>query len=133
MSERLAAAAQRYLKGGGREEADLERARELAEQLGLPLDELTEFRGEPDLFRQIPVDVMLRHQFVPLHRDGDVVVVAMADPSSMLLVDEVELALGAPVDVRVAPAGKIAEILEKSESTQRVLDEATEDFRIQLV
>jgi type II secretory ATPase GspE/PulE/Tfp pilus assembly ATPase PilB-like protein len=43
------------------------------------------------------------------------------------------LAIGAPVEVRVGPTGKIAEILEKSESTQRVLDEATEDFKIQLV
>ena len=133
MSEPLSALAQKYLKGGSREEEDLERARTLSQQLSLPLDELTEFRGEPDLFRQIPVDVMLRYQFVPLHRQGDVVVVAMADPSSMLLVDEVELALGAPVEIRVAPASKIAEILEKSESTQRVLDEATEDFKIQLV
>ena len=33
----------------------------------------------------------------------------------------------------MGPAGRIADILEKSESTQRVLDEATEDFKIQLV
>jgi type IV pilus assembly protein PilB len=76
---------------------------------------------------------MIRYQFVPVERQGDVVVVVMADPSNVLAVDEVELAIGAPVEVRVGPAGKIAEILEKSESTQRVLDEATEDFKIQLV
>ncbi|HEU5162351.1 MAG TPA: GspE/PulE family protein, partial [Thermoanaerobaculia bacterium] len=38
-----------------------------------------------------------------------------------------------PVEVRVGTAGAIEEILQKSESSQRVLDEATEDFRLQLV
>lgn len=112
---------------------DLERAREISRRLSLPLEDLSEYRMDPELFRQIPIEVMLRYQFVPMHRQGDVVVIAMADPSNVFALDEVELALGSPVEVLVAPEGKITEILEKSESTQRVLDEATEDFRIQLV
>jgi type IV pilus assembly protein PilB len=133
MAEDINVVAQKYLRGHPRDEEDRRRGIELAERSGLPFDDLSEYRGDPELFRQIPVDVMIRYQFVPVERDGDVVVVVMADPSNVLAVDEVELAIGAPVEVRVGPAGKIAEILEKSESTQRVLDEATEDFKIQLV
>jgi type II secretory ATPase GspE/PulE/Tfp pilus assembly ATPase PilB-like protein len=133
MPEDINVVAQRYLRGLPKDEEDRKRAVELSERSGLPFDDLSEFRGDPELFRQIPVDVMIRYQFVPVERQGDVVVVVMADPSNVLAVDEVELAIGSPVDVRVGPAGKIAEILEKSESTQRVLDEATEDFKIQLV
>jgi type II secretory ATPase GspE/PulE/Tfp pilus assembly ATPase PilB-like protein len=133
MPEDINVVAQKYLRGLPREEEDRRRAAELAERSGLPFDDLSEYRGDPELFRQIPIDVMIRYQFVPVERQGDVVVVVMADPSNVLAVDEVELAIGTPVDVRVGPAGKIAEILEKSESTQRVLDEATEDFKIQLV
>ncbi len=114
-------------------EGDVARAQALAQRLGLPFEDLENFRVDPELLRHIPFEVMLRYQFVPLAREGEVVVIAMADPSDVLMVDEVELALGAPVDLRVAPRNRIAEILEKSESTQRVLDEATEDFRIQLV
>lgn len=114
-------------------EDDLVKAQKLAEHLGLPFEDLSSFRVDPELLRHVPVEVMLRYQFVPLEREGDVVVIAMADPSDVLMVDEVELALGSPVEVRVAPRNRIAEILEKSESTQRVLDEATEDFRMQLV
>jgi len=124
---------QQYFRGLPRDEDDRRRAAELAERVGVPYDDLQSYRGDPELFRQIPVDVMIRYQFVPVERQGDVVVVVMADPSNVLAVDEVELAVGSPVEVRVGPAGKIAEILEKSESTQRVLDEATEDFKIQLV
>jgi type IV pilus assembly protein PilB len=133
MAEDITTVAQRYLRGLPRDEEDHKRAVELAERAGVPFDDLSDFRGDAELFRQIPVDVMARYQFVPLERQGDVVVVAMADPSNVLAVDEVELAIGGPVEVKVGPAGKIAEILEKSESTQRVLDEATEDFKIQLV
>ncbi|MGD1147096.1 MAG: GspE/PulE family protein [Thermoanaerobaculaceae bacterium] len=133
MAEELSSVNQKYLRGLPRDEEDRKRAAELAAHIGLPYDDLLEFRGDPELFRQIPVDVMVRYQFVPLERQGDVVVVVMADPSNVLAVDEVELAIGAPVEVKVGPAGRIAEILEKSESTQRVLDEATEDFKIQLV
>jgi type IV pilus assembly protein PilB len=133
MPEDINVLAQRYLRGLPKDEEDRKRAVELAERSGVPFDDLSEFRGDPELFRQIPVEVMIRYQFVPVERQGDVVVVVMADPSNVLAVDEVELAIGAPVEVRVGPAGKIAEILEKSESTQRVLDEATEDFKIQLV
>lgn len=114
-------------------EDDLVKAQKLAERLGLPFEDLSSFRVDPELLRHVPVEVMLRYQFVPLEREGDVVAIAMADPSDVLMVDEVELVLGSPVEVRVAPRNRIAEILEKSESTQRVLDEATEDFRMQLV
>ena len=99
MAEDISIVAQKYLRGLPREEEDRKRAVELAERLGLPFDDLSEFRGDPELFRQIPVDVMIRYQFVPLERQGDVVVVAMADPSNVLAVDEVELAIGAPVEV----------------------------------
>jgi type IV pilus assembly protein PilB len=133
MAGEIGTVTQKYLRGLPRDEEDRARAAELAERAGVPFDDLSSFRVDPELFRQIPVDVMVRYQFVPLERQGDVVAIAMADPSNVLAVDEVELAIGAPVEVKVGPAGKIAEILEKSESTQRVLDEATEDFKIQLV
>ena len=57
----------------------------------------------------------------------------MADPSDVVKIDELELLLGQPVEIRVGVRSDIEEILQKSESAQRVLDEATEDFRIQLV
>ena len=133
MAGEIGTVTQKYLRGLPRDEEDRAHAAELAERAGVPFDDLSSFRVDPELFRQIPVDVMVRYQFVPLERQGDVVAIAMADPSNVLAVDEVELAIGAPVEVKVGPAGKIADILEKSESTQRVLDEATEDFKIQLV
>ncbi len=111
----------------------VEEARALAARLGLPFDPLDEFHMEPDLFREIPVEVMLRYQFLPLRADGEVLQVVMANPSDMVSLNEVELALARPLEVVVGPANRIGDILEKSESTQRVLEEATEGFQMQLV
>jgi type II secretory ATPase GspE/PulE/Tfp pilus assembly ATPase PilB-like protein len=110
-----------------------ERARELAGRLQLPYDPLHEFHVDAELFRTIPVEVMLRYQFLPQRAEGEVLYVVMADPSNIVHVNQIELALARPLEVAVGPANRIADILEKSESTQRVLDEATEGFSLQLV
>jgi len=112
---------------------DVAEARSLAQRIGLPFDPLDEFHIDPELFRAIPVEVMLRYQFLPLSSDGEVLRVVMADPSNVVQLNEVEQALARPLDVVVGPPTRIADILEKSESTQRVLDEATEGFQLQLV
>ncbi len=118
-------------EGEGREEERAAAA--LAEHLGLPFDPLDEFHVDADLFRTIPVEVMLRYHFLPLRSDGETLHVVMADPSDVVKLNEVELALARPLEVTVSPGSRIADILEKSESTQRVLDEATEGFSMQLV
>ena len=118
-------------EGEGREEERAAAA--LAQHLGLPFDPLDEFHVDADLFRTIPVEVMLRYHFLPLRSDGETLHVVMADPSDVVKLNEVELALARPLEVTVSPGSRIAEILEKSESTQRVLDEATEGFSMQLV
>ncbi len=109
------------------------KAKELADRLQLAFDPLDEFHVDPELFRTIPVEVMLRYQFLPLRAEGEILFVVMADPSNIVSVNEIELALARPLEVAVGPAHRIADILEKSESTQRVLDEATEGFSLQLV
>ncbi|NOZ77860.1 MAG: type II/IV secretion system protein [Acidobacteria bacterium] len=108
-------------------------AQELAQKLGLPFDPLDEFHVDPDLFRTIPVETMLRYQFVPMRAVDGVLQVVMADPSDVVMVNELEMILARPLELSVGPAHRISDILEKSESTQRVLDEATEGFRMQLV
>ncbi len=112
---------------------DEQKARDLAERLGLDFDPLDEFHVDPELFRTIPVEVMLRYQFLPLRSEGETLFVVMADPSDVTRLNEVELVLARPLEVAVGPANRINKILEKSESTQRVLEEATEGFSLQLV
>ena len=105
----------------------------LSERLGLPFVDLASFRVDADLFRSIPVEWMLRYTFVPESRTERAMTVICADPTDVVRLDELELLVGLPLKVKVGSRAAIADILQKSESSQRVLDEATEDFRMQLV
>ena len=113
--------------------SDIAEAKQLAEDFSLPFDPLDEFHVDGELFRTIPVDVMLRYHFLPQALEGGVLKVVMADPTNVVDVNEIEMLLAMPLDVVVGPLSRIADILEKSESTQRVLDQATEGFQLQLV
>ncbi len=110
------------------------RARALAERLGLAFLDLWTFRVDPALFKGIPLDWMLRFEFLPEkeEEDGSLVVV-MTDPGDVVRRDELEALLGRRLRPKVGSRAAMQEILQKSESTQRVLDEATEDFRMQVV
>ena len=105
----------------------------LAERLGLPYVDVSAFRVDPDLFRSIPVEWMLRYTFIPEKRTEKALTVICADPTDVVKLDELELLAGLPLRLKVGSRAAITDILQKSESSQRVLDEATEDFRLQLV
>src|SRR5216110_1897696 len=109
------------------------RARRVAEQYGFPYVDLEHFQIDHELFRTVPLDLMIRYQFLPEKRENGHIAVVVGDPTDVLKLDELELLLGAPLRVKVASPAAIRDKLQKSESTQRVLDEATEGFRMQLV
>ena len=109
------------------------RARQLAERLGLPYVDLWTFRIDAELFRSIPLEWMLRFEFVPEKAENGSLAVIMADPADVVKRDELEGLLKKRLLVRVGSRAAMQDILQKSESTQRVLEEATEEFRMQVV
>lgn len=113
-------------------EADA-RAQELAAEHGLEYVDVRNFRVQNDLFRRVPFDLMLRYVFIPETQLEGRLAVVMGDPTDVRKIDELELQLGQPVEVKAGESGAIQELLQKSESAQRVLDEATEGFRMELV
>jgi type IV pilus assembly protein PilB len=108
-------------------------AQRLAARLGLEYIDLEHFEIDPELFRSIPVDLMFRYNFVPQRRTENGLRIVVADPADVLMIDELELLLGTSIEICVGTPGAIQEILKKSESSQRVLEEATEEFRLQIV
>jgi type IV pilus assembly protein PilB len=109
------------------------RAQRMADQYGFDFVNLEHFVVDHELFRNIPLELMIRYQFLPEKRENGHIAVVVGDPTDVLKLDELELMLGAPLKVRVASPAAIRDKLQKSESTQRVLDEATEGFRMTLV
>jgi len=108
-------------------------ARRLAQRYELEFIDLEEFRIDHALFRSIPADLMLRYGFVPYRREGQTLLIVVPDPRDLQTIDEVGVQLGTPIRVCVGTASAIQSILKKSESSQRVLEEATEGFQLQIL
>ena len=115
------------------EQQERDRTRRLAERYRCPFVDLREQRIDPELFRSIPADLMFRFNFVPLESRNNSLVVAVADPSHVLLSDELQLLLGKKLVVKVATATQIGDLLKRTEQSQRVLEQATEAFNLQVV
>src|SRR5690606_4815806 len=108
-------------------------ARRLAERYRLEFVDMETFRIDQDLFRSIPADLMLRYGFVPYRREGRVLSIVVSDPTDLPMIDELGVLLSTPIKVAVGPRSAIEAILKKSESSQRVLEDATEGFQLQLL
>jgi type II secretory ATPase GspE/PulE/Tfp pilus assembly ATPase PilB-like protein len=113
--------------------AEVALARRLAERYRLEFVDLAQFSIDHDLFRSIPADLMLRYGFVPYHREGNELVIVVSDPTDLPMIDELAVLLATPIKVTVGTPSAIQSILKKSESSTRVLEEATESFQLQLL
>jgi type IV pilus assembly protein PilB len=109
-----------------------EQAKKLAERYRCAFIDLNEQRIDPELFRTIQADLMFRYNFVPLASQNNSLVIAVADPSQVLLSDELPLLLGKKLAIKVATPRQISDILKKTEQSQRVLEQATEAFTLQV-
>jgi type IV pilus assembly protein PilB len=118
---------------GANEAQEVERTRRLADRYRCPFIDLREQRIDPELFRTIPAELMFRYNFVPLESHNNSLVIAVADPSQLLLTDELALLLGKKLVLKVATALQIGELLKRTEQSQRVLEQATEGFALQVV
>ncbi len=115
----------------GDEEA---RARDLARRYRSEFVDLRSFQIHHELFRSIPVDLMFRYNFVPLEQLEDgTLAIAIADPSRLMMIDEIGLLLSKRILTRVATLSQISDILKKTEQSQRVLDEASEGFTLDVI
>ncbi len=125
----LAADAARALSSSSEEDA----ARALAARYGLEYVDVASFAPDPEILKSVPVELMFRYEFLPYRREGERLVLVMADPTDIPVVDELSLVLQTPVQPAVGTPSAIQEALKRSQGTQRVLEQASESFKIQLL
>jgi type II secretory ATPase GspE/PulE/Tfp pilus assembly ATPase PilB-like protein len=110
-----------------------QRARDLAARYRCDFIDLRDYHLDAELFKTVPVDLMFRYSFVPLEESDTVLWIAVADPSKLMMIDEIGLLLNRRVKTKVATLAQINEILKKTEQSQRVLEEASEGFVLDVV
>jgi type IV pilus assembly protein PilB len=108
-------------------------AQALARQFQLEYRDLEGFALDPELVASLPAGLPMQYRFLPLLRREDGLVIAIADPTDVAALDNLELLLDTPVIPQVAASGKIVRLLERGEGSKRVLKEVSEDFKLQLV
>jgi type IV pilus assembly protein PilB len=113
--------------------AETAQAQALAARYRCDYVDLREGSIDHELFRSIPVDLMFRYNFVPLHAQNGSLDIALADPRNLGLIDELALLLNKKLRVKVATLSQISDLLKKTEQSQRVLEEVTEGFTLDVV
>ena len=108
-------------------------ARMLASRYRCEFVDLREGRIDHDLFHSVPVDLMFRYNFVPLQAQNGTLEIALADPRNLNLIDELSILLRKKLKVRVATLTQISDLLKKTEQSQRVLEEVTEGFALDVI
>jgi type IV pilus assembly protein PilB len=113
--------------------AEVEQSKAIAARYRCEYVDLREASIDHDLFRSIPVDLMFRYNFVPMQAHNGTLEIALSDPQNLNLIDELTLLLNKKLRVKVATLSQIAELLKKTEQSQRVLEEVTEGFALDVV
>jgi len=119
------------LTGGG--SVDEARAREEAEALHLPYEPLVAGVLDPDLWAEVPLELLVRYSCVPVSRRGGRVVLAFAGLDDPHRVDELEFLLERPVEPVIAPAERVEALLKRHRGGELLLEQASEGLRLQLL
>ena len=115
--------------GGDQETA----ARALAARYRLEYVDVGSFAPDPEILKSVPVELMFRYNFLPYRREGSRLVLVMADPTDIPVVDELSLLLQTPIQPAVGTPSAIQEALKRGQGTARVLEEAGESFKMQIL
>src|SRR5436305_734956 len=112
-------------------EAELEQAKELAERYQFEFIDLRDFRPDLELLRSIPLEYMVRYEFLPLEAPNHSLVIAVADPTDLARLDELEAKLDRRLVVKVAAPSQVGDFLKNTDPSERILDKESlsEKFR----
>jgi type IV pilus assembly protein PilB len=114
-------------------EGSEQKARDMAARYRCEFVDLRDYHLDAELFKTVPVDLMFRYNFVPLEQNDSTLSIAIADPSKLMMIDEIGLLLNRRIKTKVATLVQISDILKKTEQSQRVLEEASEGFVLDVV
>jgi len=97
--------------------------RAYAEQIGVPFVELDRSQIDEQASKSIPQSMIQRHSAIPIRRNGNRLVVAMADPTNVFALDDIRLMTGYEVEPVLASKEDI-DALQRTEGGGAISDES---------
>lgn len=101
-------------------------ARAISHQLGMPFVDLEETAINPDAVQRMDMAFAKEHTMIPVHFDGDKLVVAMTDPLDVRVIDDAEFMCGSAVKPAVATPSQIDAAINTQYRLREALDEMNE-------
>jgi type IV pilus assembly protein PilB len=114
-------------------QSDEDKARARADDLGLPYEPLDATPTNPDLWGEVPLELLVRYSCVPVGHEGERIVLAFGALEDPAALDELEFLLERPVEAVIAPARRVESLLKRHRGGEILLERASEGLRLQFV
>jgi type IV pilus assembly protein PilB len=100
----------------------------LSRQYGVPSINLSHFEIDPNVIKLIPSEIAQKHQVIPINRTGNVLTVAMADPSNIFAIDDIKFMTGFKVEPVVAAETSIKNAINKHYDSSGMVEDIMKNF-----
>ncbi|MGE5851222.1 MAG: type IV-A pilus assembly ATPase PilB [Candidatus Methylomirabilota bacterium] len=100
----------------------------LSRQYGVPSINLSHFEIDANVIKLIPSEIAQKHQVIPINRTGNVLTVAMADPSNIFAIDDIKFMTGFKVEPVVAAETSIKNAINKHYDSSGMVDDIMKTF-----
>lgn len=102
-------------------------------QLGIAHVDLCRMTIDPEAAALIPESMAKRHQIIPLGREQEKLILAMADPTDIFAIDDVQLATGLPVNAVIAAESDIERAINRFYGVRETVRKAIDQLQASAV
>lgn len=97
-------------------------------QLKIPHVNLNQYSIEPELIQLVPKELAKRANIMPLRRDRNKLLVAMADPMDYFAIEELRMATGCQIETSIAAKDDVFRAITKYYDLQESMEEALDEL-----
>lgn len=92
-------------------------------QLGIPHINIFQYPIDPDVIQLVPKELAKRHYAMPIRRDKNKLLVAMADPMDYFAIEELRMATGYHIEPAIATKDELFRTITKYYDLQESMEE----------
>ncbi|KXH87310.1 GspE/PulE family protein [Sporosarcina sp. HYO08] len=100
----------------------------LEKQLGIPRIHLSQYPIDPELIRLVPKELAKRADLMPVRRDQNKLLIAMADPMDYFAIEELRMVTGCQIETSIAAKDDIFRTITKYYDLEESMEDAMGDL-----
>jgi type IV pilus assembly protein PilB len=107
----------------------------LEAKLGIPIVRIARHELDIDIVNLIPEHLAQKYKVIPIEKDGDRIVLAMADPLNVLAIDDVRITTGCDIEPAIASESEIENAINSyygKDSIEKIVENLPDDMAVEL-